>query len=154
MRTEQAGELEKPGGGALGEASGQGQVEPTRVCEWCAKPIPRKALKCPRCNEWRKDIKTVRSRAWQCLLYCLALIASMVFWFIVANRQRWWVEAKAAYKGIPLIVASTYRLSLDKFLGHWSGWVMILLAGGCAFILCIGVSYEHELKRKTGRGLL
>ena len=29
----------------------------TRVCEWCASEIPDEALKCPECNEWRKDIK-------------------------------------------------------------------------------------------------
>ena len=29
----------------------------TRICEWCATEIPNKALKCPNCNKWRKDIE-------------------------------------------------------------------------------------------------
>jgi uncharacterized paraquat-inducible protein A len=29
----------------------------TRICEWCAESIPASALRCPRCQKWRKDIE-------------------------------------------------------------------------------------------------
>ena len=34
----------------------------TRICEWCAESIPEKALKCPHCTKWRKDIAEDRKK--------------------------------------------------------------------------------------------
>ncbi len=34
----------------------------TRECEWCAESIPEKALKCPHCTKWRKDIAEDRKK--------------------------------------------------------------------------------------------
>lgn len=106
----------------------------TRVCEWCSESIPQQALRCPRCQKWRKDIdkERVQSYTWAGAAFLPALV------FIVGMRNEWWHQTK----GFLL-----YEFSIETFLTSFSG--LAVLAG---FIVtgCLCLYYYAKVSKKIG----
>jgi hypothetical protein len=61
-------------------------MEETRVCEWCAKSIPKQAIKCSFCHKWRNDITRARQRVIVGLVVGVVLILSATC-LILHNRN-------------------------------------------------------------------
>lgn len=65
----------------------ENRVEPgMRTCEWCAESISAKALKCPRCTKWRKDIDQDRVK---CYSWSLGALFPAVL-MIAGAKRGWW----------------------------------------------------------------
>ncbi|HAU37446.1 MAG TPA: hypothetical protein DCX07_06970 [Phycisphaerales bacterium] len=129
-------------------------MEPTRVCEWCAEPIARKAVLCPRCHKWRKDIARIQQlvRYGQIAFGVFAVIGFLVF--LIEFRQGIWHEKiwmTADMWGHKTFVPDyTLRFSGDKFIRSLAGW-QVISAGMLSVVgLALAVVGSICWKRKTG----
>lgn len=143
------------------------QPELIRICEWCAESIPQKALRCPRCHNWRRDIVNDRRRVVVGILIEAGFMILGCIFFMEVDRGRdinIWHEKVSPPQDTrvrgpigdsinALINVTTnyrYQFSVAKFLGSWQGWFVI--ACGVGFIYGV---YETRLgfinlKQKTG----
>lgn len=55
----------------------------TRLCEWCSESIPTEAVKCPFCQNWRKDIKRNRELGYRWVVGGILGIALTVLLILV-----------------------------------------------------------------------
>lgn len=114
--------------------SGNANNTATRVCEWCAESIPQQALRCPRCQKWRKDIDKERVLAyvWACASIFPALL------FVIGMRNGWWHRMKGFL---------AYEFSIGAFITSFSG--LAVLAG---FIMTSYLCWHYYAKvsRKIG----
>ena len=156
-----------------------GENTHTRTCEWCAKCIPEKAIKCPHCHKLRKDIERDRNAAYVLLPASILMLAIGASVFVNAWNQRSsrfsdapseapWHEAVRVPPPPPPPPAKTlfaipvayilstfppeyhYYFSIQKFLGSVQGWVVIM-NGLYAIVVfsCAGFRFRN-LQRKTG----
>jgi predicted nucleic acid-binding Zn ribbon protein len=95
----------------------------TRTCEWCAETIPEDALRCPRCQKWRRDIDRERV-----LMYTfVAAIFIPAFIFGIGLRNQWWHESTGTF-------GLSSEFSFEAFMNSGSG-ILIILAGAVLFAL-------------------
>ncbi len=95
-----------------------------RICEWCAESIPGQALRCPKCQKWRKDIDQERVLSY---VWGFASLVPAVFFVAGVENGLW--------------------LSLRAFLMSMSGWIVL---GG--FLICgyFSLVYYARVSRKIG----
>ncbi len=123
----------------------------TRVCEWCAESIPAKALLCPRCTKWRKDIAADRSQCvvlWIGAAICGLGVAFIAYMVCSKDPGEW-----AEINGWPPGNFGHYEFSLSKFLTSVPGWAVIVGGLGGAFLQYASLCIQRRLRRKTGHGL-
>lgn len=109
-------------------------AQDTRKCEWCAEVIPEAAVRCPKCQQWRKDIGQDRAQA-----YFWGVLGIIMFVFFLAGvREGRWGT---------LHLYSGSRFSVEAFLTSPGG--LLILAGFCgSALLCW--KYSTRVTRKGG----
>ncbi len=146
----------------------------TRVCEWCAEFIPDKALKCPHCTKWRKDISEDRKKLFTnvaafvaCFLFGALLFAEEwkksahpVWYGPVGSAEpgAWHEKVVTKTKAIEIMGTPmpgtdqkvSYEFSVSKFLSSFSGWLIIVCAIGGVWGGILARSARDSLERKTG----
>jgi hypothetical protein len=109
------------------------EVPQTRICEWCAESISIKALKCPRCTKWRKDIEEDRrdyiTAIVSTILIGILLVAAV--FISVSNKNELsevWVFIILAVFSVPLVIGEfkirRAKSNLKQKIG--SDWKAIL----------------------------
>jgi hypothetical protein len=141
----------------------------TRVCEWCAESIPEKALKCPHCTKWRKDIAEDQQ---QFFSYAIGLLVFLFFGVFVSSvvsgvsstplvtspfgklgewHERVVTKSNEMIGGIPSFTDDVrYEFSVRKFLSSFLGWVVITCAVGAPWCGVLACRAGNRLERKTG----
>ncbi len=146
----------------------------TRVCEWCAESISEKALKCPHCAKWRKDIAEDRKNFFTNLAASILLLVLDGFFFLVVWQSsstsflprfpefsEVWHERVVTKSDSTEIMGirmpgtyqtyqTTYEFSVGKFLSSWEGWFVIVLAIAGVRGSVLARRYRISLERKTG----
>jgi len=147
-----------------------------RICDCCKKHIPKKAIKCPYCKEWRRDIK--KSLYKRRTVFIVSIICSLPIGLIFvhewpkekialgAQSYPWHTKVEDKFTSDvsnnlnrPLIsvveevkeyLGPRYRLqfSVDKFLKSPSGWFIIIDSIFIVFMMCTYVHISNNLKRK------
>jgi hypothetical protein len=119
----------------------------TRICEWCAESIPAVALRCPRCQKWRKDIENdiIISRTFAiastiCLIFILLGIMGAIDGIIEKGVR--WEEI-----GILEIMAGR-RPRMETYV-HITPVGFILIAG-CIISFAVYTYYYIKASRKMG----
>jgi hypothetical protein len=142
-------------------------VTSTRACEWCAEPIPEKALKCPHCTKWRKDIAEDRKNFFTYLAAGLAWCLFSIFLFIGVwedssdpsiMRSSQFAKLGAWHKRIEtprpdysiLGPQVRYEFSLWKFLISFWGWAVIACVIATVWCGVLARRARFSLERKTG----
>ncbi|MDP2785050.1 MAG: hypothetical protein Q8O38_10740 [Sulfurimicrobium sp.] len=69
----------------------------SRKCVSCSSEVSADASKCPKCGEWREDIKKERNLCY--LFSFLALIPIFVFFY--GKSHRWWLAEVQADRSNP-----------------------------------------------------
>lgn len=93
-----------------------------RVCEWCFTEIPEKAVKCPHCKEWRRDIHNEKM-----ICYGLSITGGAAI-------------------GIGAAAGAWSRIgsfSFDVFLSQLDGWIVIALVAASTY-------YYAKVSKKIG----
>ena len=91
------------------------QSDEERKCEWCAESIPQQALRCPRCQKWRKDIDEERLKFWTWKL--LGFLPPCFFFVGLVND--WWAPPS------PATCWWETKFSFEKFITSPSGWLFL-----------------------------
>jgi hypothetical protein len=86
----------------------------TRPCEWCAEAIPAKALKCPKCAKWRKDIDKERVLCWS--FSFLAILGFVVFKFGGSDGFR---TVGIVLCVISVLLCVAFYAKVSKKIGSW-----------------------------------
>ena len=111
----------------------------TRVCEWCAEAIHEKALKCPRCQKWRKDIDEDRM-----LTYVWSALGIIIPFplLVLGMVTHSWHEAGNNFLGF-----LEYKFSLTLFFCSFSGIAIIVV-----FLFCEYRSWRYweKVSKKIG----
>lgn len=121
----------------------------TRVCEWCGESIPQQALRCPRCQKWRKDIEEDRVKCYGWTFTSILLGGLFYFYCYLGGRLGWWtVERWKSFElvGVPMDIPTT-EFSIGKFL---SSPLMIILIAGIIITLCLSFHYYVKVSKKIG----
>jgi hypothetical protein len=141
----------------------QPPVAGTRACEWCAESIREEALKCPRCQKWRRDIAEdrraiIKRLVAACLLLCVAVCVFSVNMkessaqpspFSSSQMSGVWhdkIETRQ-HGAWPHV---DYEFSISKFLTSFAGWAVI---GFGLFGVLFGYAArcaERRFRQKTG----
>lgn len=149
----------------------------TRICEWCDESISEKALKCPLCQKWRKDIvinfqKTKKGLSTlAALFFC---VSSLCFWAYQSGLNSgtgypWYekvyeekkeikrtgglntqVEAVLSMVTEYLPPPFSWQFSTKKFLSSGLGWIVMSLTITSIWYLNSYIHNLNDLKRKTG----
>jgi hypothetical protein len=86
--------------------------------------IPAKALKCPHCQEWRKDIQRDRDMGWVWFGFGLVTV---VFVTAFGWKNRWWT-------------------SWQDFFNSASGWLVVIWAFTAG---AVGTFYSNRYTKVT-----
>jgi hypothetical protein len=130
-----------------------------RICEWCAESIPERALRCPHCTNWRKDIARDRQTFLGVSLGSLVGDILIAWAFFAGLRSGEWNEAYTTTSPgrqiglitVPSFPEIRYDFSPEKFLKSPEGCALLV-----GFILCfalwlfVALPAQTRLKRKTG----
>ena len=141
-------------------------AERTRVCEWCAKSIPKQAVKCSFCHKWRNDINRARQKVIKViagfvgsvfftLLACGVIAKSSYLWYETVktvdrasgsstlhtvNGMTWAGPGPITprFPGV-VYVGDKSNFSIEKFLDSSEGWgVIALVICSCGFLAGAG----------------
>jgi hypothetical protein len=121
----------------------------TRICEWCAESIPAVALRCPRCQKWRKDIENdiIISRTFAiagtiCLIFILLGIMGAIDGIIEKGVR--WKETEIEILGSR--VPTTYGYITPVGITP----VGFILIAGCIISFAVYTYYYIKASRKMG----
>lgn len=95
----------------------------SRKCEWCATPISIEAVKCPNCNEWRKDIRNDKY-----ICYTFSIIGGLILG---------WSTGTSAWSSL------FKSFSLNEFISSTTGWVVVISA-------VVSIYYYIKVSKKIG----
>jgi hypothetical protein len=109
-----------------------------RKCEWCAESISQQALRCPRCQKWRKDIDAERVKCWTWSL--LGFLPALLLF--VGLRNNWWAPPLP-----PGRFWLTMKFSFAEFLTSPSGWLVL---GGLILTEGLCLRYYIRVSKKVG----
>jgi hypothetical protein len=104
----------------------------TRACEWCAEQIPQRAVRCPRCQKWRKDIEQGRVL---CYIWS-SLVIFPGFVFGLGFAAGWW-HVRAGLLGPDFF-------AISRFFGSPSGMFVFLTV---ALTLTVSTYYYVKVSR-------
>jgi hypothetical protein len=106
----------------------------TRVCEWCAEKIAQKAVKCPKCTKWRKDIDQDRIKFYT---WSGGAPAFPFFIYMIGSIKGWWREGGFFDS----------HFSFGAFFGSASG---LLVVAGVALSIWFSYVYYARVSKKIG----
>jgi hypothetical protein len=109
----------------------------TRRCEWCAEVIPEAAVRCPKCQKWRKDIAEDRVKAYVWSLVAMIPAVS----FLAGVREGRWSRFD------PVLGPFGKTFSFEAFVSSPGGLVIL---AAFSLSLLLSLRYTARVSRKIG----